>query len=280
MGYLNVNGQILPAGTAVLQADNRSYRYGDGLFETMKVVHGRISLAHYHWERFFSGLQLLGFAVPASFTPTTLQEEIIQLCTQNKCTELARIRLSAFRGNGGLYDDDTASLQYMIECQDAGDTVNRLNEEGLVTGIFPDARKSCDRFARLKSANYLPYAMAARYARRNGLHECLVLNTYERIADATIANVFLVRDGCIYTPPVSEGCIAGTMRRYLLEKGRPAGFAIEEKAITPAETAIADELFLTNALYGLRWVKNHGAATYGNQLATAVYNELIKPIWS
>ena len=263
-----------------MQADNRSYRYGDGLFETMKMVHGSIGLAHYHWQRFFSGLQLLGFTVPASFTAATLQEEIIQLCMQNKCTELARIRLSAFRGNGGLTDEDTASLQYMIECQAVDDMVNRLNEEGLVTGIFPDARKSCDRFAGLKSANYLPYTMAARYARHNGWHECLVLNTHERIADGTIANVFLVRDGCICTPPVSEGGIAGTMRQYLLEKGREAGFTISERIITPEEAAAADELFLTNALYGLRWVKQHGPATCGNRLATAVYNEVIKPIWS
>jgi branched-chain amino acid aminotransferase len=279
MNSICLNGKIVPGNEPVLMADNRSYRYGDGLFETMKVVRKKIALEIYHFERFFSSLALMGFKIPALMTAEKLQEQILLLCEKNKCESLARVRLSVFRGNGGIFEslDD---FQYSIECWPLNETINQLNENGLVIDIYPDARKSCDKFSNIKSASYLPYVMAARYAKENKLNECLVLNVHERIADATIANIFLLKDGKIVTPPLSEGCVNGVMRRYLLEKVKSSywGLSAEEREISVNDLQEADELFLTNAVSGIRWVKSFRERGYSNLQTKEIYKEFIQTI--
>jgi branched-chain amino acid aminotransferase len=106
MKSICVNGKIMAADEPALMASNRGYRYGDGLFETMKVVNGAILLLPLHFERFFNGLSLLKFEIPPLFTAEKLQQQILQLCKKNDCEKLGRVRLSVFRGNGGLYDED------------------------------------------------------------------------------------------------------------------------------------------------------------------------------
>jgi branched-chain amino acid aminotransferase len=278
MNYINLNGKILPGDKPALLVSNRGYRYGDGLFETIKVINEKILLEPYHFERLFSGLRLLQFEVPKLFTAEKLAGEIPQLCNKNECEKLARVRLSVFRGNGGLYDEDR-TLQYIIECWPLDELVNKLNENGLVIDIFPGARKSCDTFSNLKSANFLPYTMAATYAKENKLNDCLVLNSSGHIADSTIANVFIVKDGAIVTPALSEGCVNGTMRKYLLKKMMDAGYEIHETCVTVSDIEKADEVFLTNAIKGIRWVKQFRDKSYSNSKAMEIHNRIIKSIY-
>ena len=166
MSFICVNGKIIPEDEPVLKAANRGYRYGDGLFETMKVLNDRIILEDFHFERLLEGMARLKFIIPVLFTPSKIKEAILLLCKKNNCSESARIRLSVSRGNGGLYDCDN-SLIYLIESWPLNTQTDKLNENGLVIGIYPDARKSCDEFSNLKSANYLPYVMAAQFAKEN-----------------------------------------------------------------------------------------------------------------
>jgi branched-chain amino acid aminotransferase len=273
MNWVCFNGRFLPAHTRVLPADNKSYRYGDGLFETMKVMQGRISLDALHFERLFSGLEILGYKIPPFLIPEKLQQEIQLLCKKNKCERLARVRLSVSRGNGGIYDD-TDELQYLVECWPLTESSNRLNENGYLIDVFPDARKSCDVFSNLKSANYLPYIMAARYAKENKLNDCLVMNVHERIADASIANIFLIKNGKLITPALKEGCVNGVMRRYLLEE-----YKAEETIVTIDDVLAAGEVFLTNAINGLRWVKECRGRKYNHQMAPQIQDRLVKTIW-
>jgi branched-chain amino acid aminotransferase len=123
-----------------------------------------------------------------------------------------------------------------------------------VIGVFPHGRKACDSLANLKSGNFLLYALGARYALDHRLDDCLVLNTHERMADSCIANLFYTNKGMIYTPPLSEGCVAGVMRRFLLDRLPAWGFPIAEQPVTRGDLDDADEIFLTNALKGIRWV--------------------------
>jgi branched-chain amino acid aminotransferase len=278
MNYLCLNGHIVPADKPVLMADNRSFRYGDGLFETMKIVNGKISLSQYHFQRFFAASEIMQFEIPESLSEKELTSQVLNLCERNLCTKLARVRFSAFRGNGGIYGDDNV-FQYLIEARPADPTVNQLNEKGLIAGIYTDARKSCDKFSNLKSANYLPYIMAAKYAQVNELDDCFVLNVYDRIADASIANIFLIKDKKITTPQLSEGCVNGTMRRFLIENLIHSGYEVQEKWVTQNDIEHADEIFLTNAMTGIRWVKQFADKKYGCAMAEKIYNEFIKPIW-
>ncbi len=278
MRIICLNGKFVKADEPVLPADNRGYRYGDGLFETMKVAKGKILLQNYHTERLFSGMQLLKMEIPGLFTTEKLINEALQLCSKNGCTGLARVRLSVSRGNGGLYDSDN-KLQYIIECWPLPETTNQLNENGLLIDIFPDSRKSCDAFSNLKSANYLPYVMAAQFAKENKLNDCLVLNQQERIADATIANVFMVKNKNIVTPALSEAPVNGVVRRFLLENLPAAGYNVQEGKLGVEDLMDADELFLTNAVNGMRWVKQFRNKSYTNKLVPEIYRQFVQTIF-
>lgn len=276
MNYTCADGKFIPSGQAMLPADNRSYRYGDGLFETMKIVGGKICLESFHFDRLFAGFKTLQFNIPPFLTKEKLTERIIRLCEKNECTELARVRVSASRGEGGLYDGND-TFHYLVETWPLTASVNQLNENGLVIGVYPDARKSCDPFSNLKSANFLPYVMAAKYAKANQWNDSLVLNQFDRIADSTISNVFMITGNTITTPPLGEGCVDGVMRRYLLYQLPEHGYSVEEKAISPPELEAAQEIFLSNIM-GLRWVKQLNNKLYSNTKTREIY-QLIKPLW-
>ena len=258
-------------------ASNRGYRYGDGLFETLKMKTGAILLANYHFERLFAGLSTLKFEIPRLFTKEKLEQDILNLCRKNDCAELARIRLSVFRGNGGLYDEDKI-LQYTIECWPLNDSVNKLNENGLVVDIYPEAEKSCDKFSNLKSANFQPYSMAAIYAKENKLNDCLVLNTSGSIADSTVANLFLIKGETIITPSLEEGCINGVMRRHLFAELQNAGIKTLETSVSVSDMKNANEIFLSNAINGIRWVRQFRDKVYSNVKTEEIYNRFVKTI--
>jgi len=267
----------MPAAEPALLVSNRGYRYGDGVFETIKVSGGKLLLETFHFERLFSGLYLLQFDLPRLLSKEKLRDEILQLCRKNGAEQLARVRLSFFRGNGGLYDDDKAP-RYIIECWPLNSSFNQLNENGLVIGVYPDAQKSCDRFSNLKSANFLPYSMAALYARANRMNDCLVLNANGHIADSTIANIFIIKDGVICTPSLGEGCVNGVMRRHLLASLQQAGEETREMAISISSLAEADEVFLSNAIRGISWVRQYGDSTYTNTKTEEIYKRFVTTI--
>ena len=273
MNYVVSNGKLVDSENAGLLPDDHSYRYGDGLFETLKVADGNILFAAHHFERLFSGLNTLKFSVPSSFTKQHAEAEIKKLCLKNGCEKLARVRLSVSRGTGGLYDCDN-KFSYLIECWPLAQT--GFNENGLIIDVFPDARKSIDVFANLKSANYLPYIMAAVWAKENNLNDALVLNSNDRICDATIANVFWVRNDVIFTPSLSEGCVAGVMRKKILSLAiQDPGFNVKESVLSESELLEADEVFLTNVISGIRWVKQCREKRYIKRVSSKIFSDLL-----
>ena len=276
--YYNHNGKLFEVSEGTISISNHSYRYGDGLFETMKLVNGNIPLTDYHFERLFEGMKLLGFKIPGLFTKEKLLAEIKELAEKNNCSNLARVRLSVSRGNGGVNDCDD-QLQYTIECTAADENINRLNESGFSIDVFPDAIKSCDKFSNLKSSNYLTYVMAAKFARENKLNDALILNQNHRICEASIANLFWIKDKAIFTPPLSEGCVAGIMRKFLIEKIKNATSQVEEKVLTREVLLDADELFLTNAVFGMRWVCRFKNKDYSNEQCKQIFQSFISALY-
>jgi len=274
--FINYNGRLLDEQEPVIKSADRSYRYGDGVFETIRVWKSKILFAELHVERLMVSLQTLKINLPKLVTPERLKNEIMELCGRNKCEDDARVRLSISRGAGGLYDSDD-SFQYLIECSTLPGTAGRLNENGLVIDVFPHARKSIDIFSNLKSSNYLPYVMAALYAKEKKLNDCLLLNIHDRICDATIANIFWVKNNTVFTPLLSEGCVAGVMRRYLIEKLASTGQSLREEELGISNLENADEVFLTNAVYGIRWVKQFRENVYDNKISEKLYKEIVLP---
>lgn len=275
---MNFDGAILPVGQGILTADNRGFRYGDGLFETMLAIEGKVRLWPYHFERLLSGMQMLRFEPTAQFV-TAIEQQILELCAMNGgVTEAvhSRVRLTVFRGDGSLTDAIDTFPHYIIQSSPWPSGPDGWNTEGLAIDIFAGGCKACDAYATLKSNNCLLYSLAAMYGRERGLGDCLVLNSHGRLADSTIANLFYIKDHRFYTPPLSEGCVAGVMRRFLLEALPRAGYPVREQPVSPEELAGANEVFLTNALRGIRWVRSFRGITYGNRLAAAVHEQIIQ----
>jgi branched-subunit amino acid aminotransferase/4-amino-4-deoxychorismate lyase len=276
--FLSYDGRISKTGKPLISPDNRSFRYGDGFFETMKMIDGKIILEDYHFERLFISLELMKFQKPAHFTPGYLRDQVAALAQKNNHQKLARIRLTIFRGEGGLYDVTDHFPHHLIQTWGQDPVINTLNENGLILGIFKEARKVCDHFSHIKNNNYLAYTMAALWAKEQKLNDALLLNSHDRIADATIANIFIVKDGMIKTPAISEGCVSGVMRRHLLQSLRKENMPVEETQLTMEEVLQASEIFLTNAIYGIKWVKQLGDSGYTNQLSSLLHKKMVLPL--
>lgn len=273
MNMICFNDKFLRADLPLLQVDNRGYRYGDGIFETMKVCDGQIQLSDLHFERLRNAFSVLQYQLPSFFINEKFTQEILQLCKINNCIESARVRLSFFRGNGGLFEGEN-NIEYIIECWPLPVKEFILNKAGLVVDFFRSGKKSCDIFSNLKSGNHLIYAMAAHYAKKNHLDDCLVQNVNDRVIDTAIANIFLIKNGQVFTPPLSEGCIAGVMRKFILQKAEVVQLNILEAPISVADILSADELFITNAIKGINWISQCGGVKYGNAMIKNIFTQI------
>lgn len=273
------DGHFLRDDSLLAGAGNRGLRYGDGVFETMKLNLGRIQLGEQHMERLFSGLKLLEFDCPAYFNGPYLLDKITQLATRNNHSRLARIRLMVYRGNGGLYDAENNYPHHILQSWALPEANHHWNENGLVMGIHRKARKSVDILANCKTNNYLPYVLGALEAKQQKWNDAVMLNSNGRVCEATIANLFLVKDNRIITPSLDEGPVAGIMRQHILDKLGSLQMACDQQRITESMLLEADEVFLTNSTYGIRWVGEIDNRRYGNQLTKQLYSEIIQPLF-
>jgi branched-subunit amino acid aminotransferase/4-amino-4-deoxychorismate lyase len=276
--FLNFNGEVREAGEALLRADNRGFRYGDGLFETMLFYGSRVRLGKYHLERLFVGMRLLGLEFQRVYDLAMLEQWIGELCVLNGLDSgiPARVRLMVFRGGAGLYNQLNKEAGYCIEV--SGLAGAGWGEEGFALGIFGEGRKVCDAYSGIKSNNYQLSTVAGMFAARLGLDDCLLLNNDGRVVETTMANIWWVRDGRFFTPPLSEGCVAGVMRRWLLSALPAAGYAVQEAPIRPEELSEVDEIFISNAIRGVQWVRDLSGQGFGYRLSAVIYDEIIPKI--
>lgn len=268
--YCMINGACLPEDEAVISINNRSFRYGDGCFETIQFHSEKIQLAPYHFRRLFAALQTLQFQVPHFFTDAFLVNQVEQLLKRNNHQTTARIRLTIFAGDGA--PDNSRELNWLLQSWPLSKVTNTA-VEAFEIGCYEKGFKAADGLANIKSNNYLIYSQAAWYARQNNWQEAIVLNHYGRVADTSISNLFLIKNGVIFTPPLSEGPVAGVMRQYLLEVLPAMGYSVFEKPLELTEIESADELFLTNALR-IRMVSTYKKIHYGNRLAASLIAHL------
>ncbi|MEP7277610.1 MAG: aminotransferase class IV [Bacteroidota bacterium] len=273
--YLLFNGDFHQDNEPLITANNRGLRYGDGLFETLRMSAGTIHFIDWHMQRMFTGLHLLHFELPEYFTPEYITRQADAICRKNKHLA-ARIRITIIRGNGTPYTPEDHFPHCIIQSWPLAANGLPLNDKGLVTGLYPDAKKAIDTFSTLKSNNYLPYLMAALHAKTNHWDDALLLNTAGRLCDASIANIFIVKNKIINTCPLQEGCVAGIMRRFLLENLPLHGFDTREQQLSTEDLVQADEVFLSNAIRGIQWVYSCEHATFGNQLVNAIHSKLFK----
>jgi branched-chain amino acid aminotransferase len=274
MNFINYNGKIIEANKPIVAAQNRGLRYGDGIFETMKLKNGKLILSDEHFARLWKGMLMLQFDMPKLLSPEKFEAEILQLALKNKLTA-ARIRLTIIRSDGGIYDAKNNTPNYIIEAIALPEDNGTLNSNGLQLCIFNDAKKSVDTFSNLKTNNYLPYFMGAMFAKNQQCNDALILNSEGNICDSTIANVFYIKDEAIYTPALTQGCVAGVMRKFLIGKIRTLGFIVHESVVKKEDILHADEVFLSNSIYNIRWVAGVENKSYTNANTYKIVKELI-----
>lgn len=277
--FLSYDGRMVRSHEPVVRADNRSFRYGDGCFETMRCREGCIPLWDDHAERLFSAMERLKFQPAKTFTPAWLQEAVAAILHKNGHLPSARVRLMIFRGQGGLYDEIDHQPHLIIETWAIDQPGPDIQEKGLVTGVFPHAKKMADGFSHIKSNNYQCYVQGALWAREQGYTEAFILNGDNCLADATMANIFLVSNGVILTPALSEGCVAGVMRKLLLRHCKAQSLPVAEKKITLAELREASEIFLSSAISGIRWVGSCDGVHYRRGVGDMLYREAVLPLF-
>jgi len=247
---INFNGKIFPSDQPILSSNNRAFLYGDALFETFRMSEGNIRFLDFHIERLIKGLSFFKYKIPKKYTSNFFKKEIKKIAEGN-----ARIRLTVFRSDGGLYTPKNNRPQFLITTSPLPSPYFQLNKIGISIGIFNDLKLPCTSISNLKTCNSLPYIQAGLYKKEHRLDDCLLLNEKGRIAEASSSNIFLLKKNKLITPSLSEGCIAGTMRKAIIQIAKQHDeFIIQEKTVTLSSLKQADEIWLTNAIQGIKWV--------------------------
>ena len=266
------NGEFLPADAPVLTAQNRCFKWGDGVFETMKFYQRRLLLASAHFERLFVSLQLLQIDTTPIVSKENLLRCITDLCLHNNCSELARIRLAVFR-------NDANGAEFVIEAIPLLNNSNEWQTEGLTLCLYPYARKAMDAFANLKSANFLPYVLAQKYAVDHQFEDAVVLNVQSLLCDTSKANIFLVKNQKLYTPALHQGCVNGVMRRTIIDELKKAGITVSQNELSEVDLLEAEEVFLTNAIQTIRWVSSYKNKSYGCTFTRQLFERISATIF-
>ncbi|MCC7504483.1 MAG: aminotransferase class IV [Saprospiraceae bacterium] len=269
----NFNSQILYQLPPELETAQRAIYYGDGLFETIRMFDGQLPFLRQHLDRLFGGLNALGMLIPPSWTPDFFEREIRKLTSRS-----ARIRLSVWRLPGGLYFPEHNDPVFLISSASLPEASFTWRQEGVRLGICETVRLPVDSFSSFKTLNAPRYVAAAREARGKGWDDGLLLNAFDRIAEATSSNLFWKESAEWYTPPLSEGCVAGTMRAHVAQLIRATGATLLEKPLLPDHLVRAQEIFLTNAIQGIVPVRIFAGNTPGSESSRTLFEKLIHSV--
>ncbi|HET8830144.1 MAG TPA: aminotransferase class IV [Pelobium sp.] len=275
---INFNGEILDEDDKILTIANRGFKYGDGLFETMRVVNGKLSFADLHADRLQLGMKTLKLEGYSNFDAYFLKEKVAEICKRNKITKNARIRFNVFRDAGGLYTPSQNKSAYTLEALELESSSYEMNGKGLIMDVYEDIRKPINKLSNLKTCNALPYVMAGIYKQQMRLDELFILNQNGFLCETISANVFLVYKGQIYTPALSEGCVAGVMRNVVMELAKEHELNLIEAQINPEILDEVEEVFVTNSSKGIQWVMGFNRKRYFNEVSRFLVDKLNKKV--
>jgi len=273
---LYYNGEFYSDDTALFSADNRAFRYGDSLFETIHTSGTQIQFLQEHIERLTLGMAQLNMEIPVNFH-STIEKNIKRLITRNKSFLGTRIRLSVFRNSGGLYTPTTNSISYLIESSKLDEPKYFLNKKGLQIGLFDTYKKTSNSLSGFKTGNSLPFILAGLHKEEMKWDDCLLINERQNLVESVSSNLFVVKDGILFTPSVESGAVNGIMREQIIQIALNLGITVYDDCIMkPEQLKDADEIFLTNAITGIRWVVAYEERRYFNRSAKTLIEELNK----
>lgn len=269
---VNNNGQLIADDAPFLSASNRGFAYGDAVFETIRISLQKILFWEDHYFRLMASMRILRMEIPMEFTMDYLEEQLLKTVKSSYSdTTTIRAKLTVYRNEGGLYTPQTNTVSFVITVQPLDTDFYLHNTTSYNVELFKDHYINSGLLSTLKSTNKLPHILGGIYARENGYDNCLLLNEQKHVIEALNGNLFLVVGKTIKTPPLSDGCLRGIMRKQLLDmKKQLPDYTFEEASISPFELQKADELFITNTITGIQPITQYRKKQY----ATTVSKDL------
>jgi branched-chain amino acid aminotransferase len=258
-----LNGFVHPS-EALLPLSNRGFRYGDGVFETLRILKGKAPLLNRHLARLRSGSAILGMEMNPEWSDAWFRRMVGELLQQNEIKEGGMLRITLHRENGNFYAPTGNKALLVMEAEPLEEQQFELNAKGLTVDLFNDIRKPLNPLSNLKTLSGLIYVLAGVFRNAKQVDNAILLNDNYNVAEAMNSNVFLTVNGVLYTPTLEEGCLDGVMRRYVIELAGQLGIKVYETSIKPNDMLRADEVFLTNSLRGIQWVGAYRNKRYFN----------------
>lgn len=272
--YILHNDEFILADQPVLAVSNRGFKFGDGLFESMRMAGGKLKYAELHAGRLKEGMQALKMDGSTLLDDYFLKQKTAELAKKNKFKGNARFRLSIYRQGDGLYTPENNKSGYVLESSVLNEPEYELNKKGLIIDVYDELTKPINKLSNYKTSNALIYVMAGLYKKQNRLDDVFMLNQNGFLCESMTSNVFVVYDKQIYTPALSEGCVAGVMRNVVMDLARNNDIPIIEAQLNPEVLREAEEVFVSNAVTGIRWVMGYGRKRYFNENAKLLSNLL------
>src|SRR5690606_34936238 len=272
----NYNGALVPEEDPVLTHNNRGLKFGDALFESFRCVHGTLFFWEDHYFRLMASMRILRMEIPMEFTMEYLQEEILKTLRANgQENSAARVRLTVFRKDGGFYAPETHDISFLIETKPLESPFYLLPEGGYEVELFKDFLVNKDMLSTLKTSNKVLHVIASVYAKENGYANCLLLNSDKQVVEGINGNLFLVQGNVVKTPPLSDGCLGGIIRKKIMEiVSATEGLELVETSISPFELQKSDEMFLTNSIMGIQPISKYRKKEFGNTVVKGLVGKL------
>jgi branched-chain amino acid aminotransferase len=271
--YVLLNDKVL-ADKQTKSFDNRAFKYGDGGFETIRVIDGKPVHVSLHFDRLMRTLKVLGINLPLGFNEPAFLESLQKVIAVNSISEGGRIRYTYFRSGGGKYSPESNDLESFIEIESLENNQYELNKKGLTCEVCDQVTLNYHQFSAYKTLNSLPYVMASRYMAEKNLDNVLLLNENKRIVEFANANIFLVKGNSVFTPPISEGCIDGVMREVILDYLKHHNFKVYEDPIHVNALQQAEEVIACNSIVGIQWISAIGSKRYLNNQLKDIFNKI------
>lgn len=264
---INYNGAIVTDQT-IISNSNRAFLYGDGVFETLKVYNKNILYLEDHYFRLMASMRIVRMQIPANFTLEFFESQIIDLVNALQIAESARVRFTVFRNDGGYYLPQTREVTYLIQASALSTTKYELDLKPYEVDLYKDFFVPKTLLSTLKTTNKMLHITGSIYANENGLQNAIVLNNDKNVVEALNGSLFMVMGNKLITPPLSEGCLNGIMRKQLLQLAKKIeGVEVIEEIISPFDLQKADELFVTNVITGIQSITQYRKKSYNNDVA-------------
>ena len=275
---INFNGTIV-SNDASLLTQNRAFLYGDAVFETVKIVNSKILFLEDHYFRLMSSMRVIRMEIPMNFTMEYFEEQILALATAKNLGISARARITVYRNDGGYYLPKTNTVSFLVNAESLDSALYSINQCNYVVDLYTDFYVTKQLLSSIKTTNKIINITASIFADENGFDNCLLLNDSKNVIEALQGNVFMVKGNTLITPPVSEGCLNGVMRKQILALARKIeDLEVIEEVISPFDLQKADELFITNVIKGIQPITKYRKKEFTANLSKILVQKLNESI--